>query len=86
MDKSEATPAKTKSKAAAKSAVKTKLASSSSSDSLKLILKAKHHDPFSFLGLHANEDAFVYRVFLPTASDVWVKTSRTWSKLEKTPC
>ena len=70
MDKSEATPVKIKAKATAKSSVKSKLASSSISDSLKLILKAKHHDPFSFLGLHAVENAYIYRVFLPNASEI----------------
>lgn len=84
MDKSEATPVDSTTKVAAKTSAKAKSASNANSDSLKLILKAKHHDPFSFLGLHAVENTYVYRVFLPSASEVWVKNSRTWTKLNKT--
>ena len=75
MDKSEATPVDSTTKVAAKTSARAKLASHANSDSLKLILKAKHHDPFSFLGLHAVENAYVYRAFLPNASEVWVKNS-----------
>lgn len=53
----------------------------------QLILQARHHDPFSFLGLHSNPeiaDAFVYRVFLPNASDISIKHGANWLKLEKT--
>lgn len=52
--------------------------------SQKLILDAKHHNPFSYLGLHASGDSYVYRTFLPSASEVWVKTAKTWTKLDKT--
>jgi 1,4-alpha-glucan branching enzyme len=57
--------------------------SSGSAKSLQLILKAKHHDPFSYLGQHATEDGFVYRSFLPSATTVWAKSSNTWVKLDK---
>ncbi|MFZ3087853.1 MAG: 1,4-alpha-glucan branching protein GlgB [Methylotenera sp.] len=62
--------------------------SKASAHARKLILEARHHDPFSFLGQHAkhddNDNNFVYRTFLPYASDVQVKTGETWTKLEKT--
>lgn len=53
----------------------------------QLILQARHHDPFSFLGLHSNPevtDSFVYRVFLPNASDISIKHGANWLKLDKT--
>jgi len=54
----------------------------------QLILEARHHDPFSFLGLHTADDgderSFVLRTFLPYAADVYLKTGKTWAKLEKT--
>lgn len=54
----------------------------------QLILQACHHDPFSFLGQHPQADTsdnhYVYRVFLPSASEVFVKQGSTWRKLEKT--
>ncbi|NOT15017.1 MAG: 1,4-alpha-glucan branching protein GlgB [Methylotenera sp.] len=54
------------------------------SNDLKRILKAKHHDPFSYLGVHQVDDNPVYRVFLPFASEVSVKIASKWVKLEKT--
>lgn len=63
-------------------------ASKSNSHALQLILEAKHHDPFSFLGQHVipdgKADAFIYRTFLPYATEAYVKTGETWAKLEKT--
>ncbi len=54
----------------------------------QLILEARHHNPFSFLGHHtvgANADQhFVFRTFQPQASNIHIKTGRTWAKLEKT--
>lgn len=52
----------------------------------QLILQARHHDPFSFLGLHSHPeiaDTFVYRVFLPSTSEVSVKHGANWIKLDK---
>ncbi len=64
------------------------VASKANPHALQLILEAKHHDPFSFLGQHAtrdgNVDAFIYRTFLPYATEAYVKTGETWTKLEKT--
>jgi 1,4-alpha-glucan branching enzyme len=52
---------------------------------LNLILSAKHHDPFSFLGLHEKgKKLFVYRAFLPDASKVWLKVKSDWTLIEKT--
>ncbi len=66
----------------------TSAASKAHSHACQLILGARHHDPFSFLGVHAidNNDStsFVLRTFLPYASEVYLKTATTWEKLEKT--
>ncbi|MGZ8258898.1 MAG: 1,4-alpha-glucan branching protein GlgB, partial [Methylotenera sp.] len=51
---------------------------------LHLILGARHHDPFSFLGFHTVDDGYTFRTFLPYASEVCIKTEKTWTKLEKT--
>ena len=57
---------------------------------LHLILDAKHHDPFSFLGLHAlktgkeSPSTQVFRAFLPYASEVELNTSQGWQILAKT--
>lgn len=56
---------------------------------LHLILDAKHHDPFSFLGLHTlktqkeSPSAKVFRAFLPHASEVELNTSQGWQTLAK---
>lgn len=54
----------------------------------QLILHARHHDPFSFLGQHPYHDngnqLYVYRVFLPNTSEVFVKQADIWIQLEKT--
>lgn len=52
-------------------------------DGLKRILKAKHHDPFSFLGCHGVDGVFVYRTFLPQASEVSIQLENKWIALEK---
>ena len=39
---------------------------------LQLILDARHHDPFSYLGLHQEGTLFVMRTFLPYAGKVWL--------------
>ena len=51
---------------------------------LNLILDAKHHDPFAYLGLHSEGGKQHYRTFLPHASNVFLKTSAGWELLEKT--
>jgi 1,4-alpha-glucan branching enzyme len=51
---------------------------------LNLILSAKHHDPFNYLGLHTNaKKQFVFRTFLPNATKVWIKIGLDWVALEK---
>ena len=51
---------------------------------LDLILNAKHHDPFSFLGLHMQVKAFIFRAFLPYANAVSIETKNGWEALERT--
>jgi 1,4-alpha-glucan branching enzyme len=49
---------------------------------LNLILSAKHHDPFAYLGLHQLNKQFVFRAFLPYAEKVSIKTKTKWVELE----
>ena len=57
---------------------------------LDLILGAKHHDPFSFLGLHQVKDEKTksevkkFRAFLPYAEEMFLSTSQGWQALQKT--
>ena len=57
-------------------------------NALHRILEARHHDPFSFLGLHAikvdEHQLYAYRAFLPYATSVKLKIGKTWVDLEKT--
>ena len=61
---------------------------------LNLILGAKHHDPFHFLGLHSTtlqmsdspkktKKSYVFRVFLPHADRVFIKVKADWQPLVK---
>lgn len=56
---------------------------------INLIVDAQHHNPFSFLGLHKENDEEglnelnVFRTFLPYASDVSVKTKKGWRKAQR---
>jgi 1,4-alpha-glucan branching enzyme len=56
---------------------------------INLIIDAKHHNPFSFLGLHEGNSEKslsklnVFRAFLPYATDVSVKTKKGWRKAKK---
>ena len=80
--------AKVAAKSAPKPIAKTKSplqsAAKLAQDGLRMILKAKHHDPFSFLGMHQIDGGYVYRAFLPQASSVSVKHGKLWMTLEKT--
>ncbi len=77
MAKSKVTPTSTQ--------LDTKAKSNTTADGLRLILEARHHDPFSFLGLHTvGENEHVLRTFLPQANAAWVKTGSSWTELEKT--
>ncbi len=51
---------------------------------MSLILDAKHHDPFSYLGLHEENGWHIFRAFLPYATQVRIKTVQGWQALEKT--
>lgn len=50
---------------------------------LSLILDARHHDPFSYLGLHQVAGSYVFRTFLPYAERVWIKTVQGWDPLHR---
>ncbi len=56
----------------------------SSAHALQLILDAKHHDPFAFLGLHQEGKKYVFRTFLPGASKVSLNIGSKWIELERT--
>jgi 1,4-alpha-glucan branching enzyme len=81
-------PAKVAAKSAAKPIAKLKMplqsAAKLAQEGLRMILKAKHHDPFSFLGLHQIDGGYVYRAYLPQSSSVSVKHGKLWLALEKT--
>ncbi len=51
---------------------------------LALILAARHHDPFSWLGLHQEQSKPVLRTFMPHAGRVWVKTDAGWEEMQRT--
>ncbi len=51
---------------------------------LSLILGARHHDPFAWLGLHQVQSKPVLRCFLPYAGRAWVKTERGWEEMQRT--
>jgi len=55
------------------------------SDTLHLqkILDAKHHDPFSFLGVHQLNDRFILRVFNPKAEKISLKVNNEWVELHQ---
>ena len=48
---------------------------------LTLILDARHHDPFAYLGLHELMGKQIFRTFLPYAERVWIKTAQGWDPL-----
>ena len=54
---------------------------------LQLILDARHHDPFAYLGLHQQAGKQVFRTFLPYADRVWIKTAdgktAGWNALDR---
>lgn len=49
----------------------------------RLILEAKHHDPFHYLGLHKHQGKLVFRTFLPHALSVSIKLGDAYQALEK---
>ncbi|MFW5431342.1 MAG: 1,4-alpha-glucan branching protein GlgB [Methylophilaceae bacterium] len=50
---------------------------------MQRILDAQHHDPFSYLGQHAKNGAYVQRVFNQQADKVWLKDGKKWLALDK---
>jgi 1,4-alpha-glucan branching enzyme len=50
---------------------------------LILVLEARHHNPFSWLGLHREEAGHVFRTFLPQAARVWLQTTTGWEELKR---
>lgn len=50
---------------------------------LDLILAARHHDPFAYLGLHHEGGKPVFRAFLPHAEQAWIKTADGWDPLRR---
>ncbi len=47
------------------------------------ILEARHHDPFSYLGLHESEGKWLFRTFQPHAEEVWLHSGNEWEKLRR---
>ena len=50
---------------------------------LDLILGAKHHDAFAYLGLHQQSDVYVFRAFLPYANNLSLKVGTKWLACER---
>ena len=44
----------------------------------QLIIQAKHHDAFAYLGLHQQAEEYVFRAFLPYAEKVNIKIGSKW--------
>lgn len=61
-----------------------KLAHSKPNTDLLLIIAAKHHNPFAYLGSHSVDGKHTFRAFLPYASKVWVHIAQNWYALDKT--
>lgn len=49
----------------------------------QLIAAAKHHDPFSYLGLHQAQNQTVFRAHLPYAQSLSIQIGETWQSVEK---
>jgi 1,4-alpha-glucan branching enzyme len=60
------------------------LAHSKPNVDLTLIIAAKHHNPFAYLGPHNLESKHTFRAFLPYASKVWIQIEHNWCALDKT--
>ena len=56
---------------------------SNESQNKRAVLEARHHDPFSYLGLHRSKAEYVFRVFQPYATEVSVFDGKTWLQLER---
>lgn len=49
----------------------------------RAVLEARHHDPFSYLGLHQTQSGWVFRVFQPYATEVAVHDGAKWLNMER---
>ncbi|GAB4415567.1 MAG: 1,4-alpha-glucan branching protein GlgB [Sideroxydans sp.] len=56
---------------------------SNESQHKRAVLEARHHDPFSYLGLHQVESGWVFRVFQPYATEVSVHDGIHWVNMER---
>ncbi|MDH2917453.1 MAG: 1,4-alpha-glucan branching protein GlgB [Gallionella sp.] len=56
---------------------------SNDSQNKRAVLEARHHDPFSYLGLHQSKSEWVLRVFQPYATDVSVHDGSKWIPMER---
>ncbi|GAB5604944.1 1,4-alpha-glucan branching protein GlgB [Sideroxyarcus sp. TK5] len=53
------------------------------SQNKRAVLEARHHDPFSYLGLHRSKSEYIFRVFQPYATEVSVFDGKAWLQLER---
>ncbi len=53
------------------------------SQNKRAVLEARHHDPFSYLGLHQVNSEWVLRVFQPYATEISVHDGVAWLPLER---
>ena len=53
------------------------------SQNKRAVLEARHHDPFSYLGLHQIKSEWVLRVFQPYATEISVYDGAAWLPLER---
>ncbi len=51
--------------------------------SLKSLVRARHADPFAFLGLHQENDDWCIRTFLPHAPKLEIQLGDNWQPMEK---
>ena len=51
---------------------------------LKLLLQARLHDPFAYLGAHQAGENWTVRVFAPFSDKLWLQTDDGWADMEKT--
>ncbi|HEU4709426.1 MAG TPA: 1,4-alpha-glucan branching protein GlgB [Methylophilaceae bacterium] len=51
---------------------------------LELVLAARHHDPFAYLGLHRENGKVVFRALLPHVDEAWFKLAEQWVPLHRT--
>jgi 1,4-alpha-glucan branching enzyme len=53
------------------------------SQNKRAVLEARHHDPFSYLGLHQIKSEWVLRVFQPYATEISVHDGTAWQPMER---